>query len=161
MHGGGLTIKSLGLCSASLNLLCNYWFRSQPETSLVLIHKNRISLSPTLPSGNYTSRSSHDWLDFFSRFSWAKRQNHFYQNGSCLCCPVSGNNWVPALGAKLWRRKQTAQNSCPGMSLLWIASLLHSLSTYIFTSESSSSCFCILSSKQLPLSEVNGPILWF
>ena len=109
MHGGGLTIKSLSLCSASLNLLCNYWFRSQPETSLMLIHKNRISLSPPLPSGNYTSRSSHDCLDFFSWFSWAKRQNHFYQNGSCLCCPVSGNNWVPSLGAKLWRRKHSTK----------------------------------------------------
>lgn len=148
---------SLSLCSASLSLLCNYWFRNQPETSLVFTHRNRRSLSPTLLSGNYTS--SHDCLDVFLWFSWAEN-NHFYQNGSCLCCPASGNNWVPALGAKLRRRKQIAQNSCPGILLLWVAGLLHSLSTYIFTSEPSGS-FYILSSKQLPLSEVTGPILWF
>ena len=72
MHGGGLTIKSLSLHFASLSLLYNYWFRSQPETSLVFIHRNRRSLSPTLPSGNYTSHSSHDCLDFFPWFSWAE-----------------------------------------------------------------------------------------
>lgn len=65
---------SLSLCSASLSLLCNYWFRNQPETSLVFTHRNRRSLSPTLPSGNYTSHSSHDCLDFFLWFSWAENR---------------------------------------------------------------------------------------